>query len=334
MTHDHNHSPKGHDPHDHNHGHDHKGHDHHGQSHGLGHSHVPTNFGRAFALTTALNLGLVVVQVVYGLIADSMALLADAGHNFGDAIGLILAWIAYTLGRVRATERFTYGFRSASILSAFGNAVLLLVATGAIVWEALRRFAEPPEVAGVTVMIVAGAGVVINGLSAWILMAGQKNDLNIRGAYLHLVADAAVSVGVVIGGAIIVATGWNWVDPAVSLVIAVVIVWGTWSLLRESFELSMQAVPKGIVLAEVRTYLEGLPGIAGVHHLHVWAMSTTENALTVHLVFPAGHPGDAVLAQVSAALSHKFRIHHPTIQIEIADGANCAIGSTTHETRP
>jgi cobalt-zinc-cadmium efflux system protein len=318
MTHDHDHSRGDHND-------DHHGHDHHGHAHGLGHSHAPTNFGRAFALTTALNLALVVVQVVYGLIADSMALLADAGHNFGDAIGLILAWIAYTLGRVRATERFTYGFRSASILSAFANAVLLLVATGAIVWEALRRFAEPPAVAGNTVVIVAGIGIVINGLSAWILAAGQKHDLNIRGAFLHLVADAAVSVGVVIGGAVIVATGWNWIDPAVSLVIAAVIVWGTWGLLRESFELSMQAVPKGIVLAEVRTYLEALPGIGGVHHLHVWAMSTTENALTVHLVFPAGHPGDAFLAQVTDALSHKFRIHHPTIQIEIADGAPCAI---------
>jgi len=321
MTHDH----------DHDHDHSHAGHDHAGHSHGLGgHSHVPTNFGRAFALTTALNLGLVAVQVIYGVIADSMALLADAGHNFGDAIGLILAWIAYTLGRVRATERFTYGFRSASILSALGNAILLLVATGAIVWEAVRRFSEPPEVAGVTVMIVAGAGVVINGLSAWILMAGQKHDLNIRGAYLHLVADAAVSVGVVIGGAIIVATGWNWVDPAVSLVIAVVIVWGTWGLLRESFELSMQAVPKGIVLSEVRAYLEGLPGVDSAHHLHVWAMSTTENALTVHLVFPKGHPGDAFLAQICRDLSAKFRIHHPTIQVEMAEGASCAIEQPTH----
>jgi cobalt-zinc-cadmium efflux system protein len=280
---------------------------------------VPTNFGRAFALTTALNLALVVVQVVYGLIADSMALLADAGHNFGDAIGLILAWIAYTLGRVRATERFTYGFRSASILSAFANAILLLVATGAIVWEALRRFSEPPEVAGVTVMIVAGAGIVINGLSAWILMAGQKHDLNIRGAFLHLVADAAVSVGVVIGGAIIVATGWNWIDPAVSLVIAVVIVWGTWSLLRESFELSMQAVPKGIVLADVRAYLESLPGVGSAHHLHVWAMSTTENALTAHLVAPGGHPGDVFLSTLSRDLDQRFKIHHATVQIEVGD---------------
>lgn len=321
MTHDH----------DHDHDHAHEGHGHaHGHGIGHAHAHIPTNFGRAFALTTGLNLALVVVQVVYGLLAGSVALLADAGHNFGDAVGLVLAWIAYSLTRVRASERFTYGFRSASILSAFANAILLLVATGAIVWEALRRIGDPPEVAGTTVMVVAAAGVVINGLSAWILMAGQKNDLNIRGAFLHLVADAAVSVGVVAGGAIIVFTGWNWIDPAVSLVIAVVIVWGTWSLLRESFELSMQAVPKGIALGEVRAYLEALPGIAGVHHLHVWAMSTTETALTVHLVFPAGHPGDAFLAQVCGELSHRFRIHHPTIQVELAQGASCAVGSADH----
>jgi cobalt-zinc-cadmium efflux system protein len=313
MTHEHNHSHQ-----------DHHGHEH---GHSLGHAHVhsPTNFGRAFALTTGLNLALVVVQVAYGLAAGSMALLADAGHNFGDAIGLVLAWVAYTLGRVRSSERFTYGFRSASILAAFANAILLLVATGAITWEAVRRFADPPQVAGTTVMIVAAAGIVINGLSAWILMAGQKDDLNIRGAFLHLVADAAVSVGVVLAGALILATGWNWIDPAVSLVIAVVIVWGTWSLLRESFELSMQAVPKGIVLAEVRTYLEGLPGIADVHHLHVWAMSTTETALTVHLAFAGGHPGDAFLQGVSDDLRRRFNIHHPTIQIEIGEGAACAI---------
>jgi cobalt-zinc-cadmium efflux system protein len=323
MTQDHDHDHSDHD-------HQGRGHHEHGHGHAHAHAHTPTNFGPAFALTTVLNLGLVVVQVVYGLMADSVALLADAGHNFGDAIGLVLAWVAYTLGRVRSSERFTYGFRSASILSAFANAILLLVATGAITWEAVRRFADPPEVAGTTVMIVAAAGIVINGLSAWILMAGQKYDLNIRGAFLHLVADAAVSVGVVIGGAVIVATGWNWVDPAVSLVIAVVIVWGTWSLLRESFELSMQAVPKGIVLAEVRTYLEALPGIAGVHHLHVWAMSTTENALTVHLVFSGGHPGDAFLAQVSEALSHKFRIHHPTMQVEVGDSAACAVETSDH----
>ena len=308
--------------HDHDHGHgDNHGHsDDHGHSHGHSHHHhTPTNFGRAFALTTALNLGLVVVQIGYGLAAHSVALLADAGHNFGDAIGLILAWIAHTLARVRTSDRFTYGFRSASILSAFANAVLLLVATGAIAWEAVRRFSDPPEVAGTTVMIVAAAGIVINGLSAWILMAGQKDDINIRGAFLHLLADAGVSVAVVIGGAAIVMTGWNWIDPAISLAIAVVIVWSTWGLLRESFELSMQAVPKGILLADVRKHLEGLPGITGVHDLHVWAMSTTENALTAHLVAPSGHPGDGFLSTLSRDLDQRFKIHHATVQIEIGD---------------
>jgi len=307
--------------HDHDHSHD----DHHGHGHGHAHSHTPANFGRAFALTTALNLGLVVVQVAYGLAAHSMALLADAGHNFGDAIGLILAWIAYALARVRTSDRFTYGFRSASILSAFANAILLLVATGAIAWEAVRRFSDPPEVAGTTVMIVAAAGIVINGLSAWILMAGQKDDLNIRGAFLHLLADAGVSAAVVVGGAAIVLTGWNWIDPAISLVIAVVIVWGTWSLLRESFELSMQAVPKGIVLAEVRKHLEGLPGIVGVHDLHVWAMSTTEVALTAHLIRPQNPDGDAFLHEACDGLAHRFGIRHATLQVETAADVVCRL---------
>ena len=303
----------------------------HDHSHGHGHHHhVPASFGRAFAFTTALNLGLVVVQVAYGLAADSMALLADAGHNFGDAIGLVLAWVAHTLARVRTSDRFTYGFRSASILSAFANAVMLLVATGAIAWEAVRRFADPPEVAGTTVMIVAAIGIVINALSAWMLMAGQKDDLNIRGAFLHLVADAAVSVGVVIGGAVIVLTGWNWVDPAVSLAIAAVIVWGTWSLLRESFELSMQAVPKGILLGEVRRRLESLPHVTAVHDLHIWAMSTTENALTAHLVMDNGHPGDRFLEELGHDLERRFKIHHATVQIEIGDGNVCVLAPADH----
>jgi cobalt-zinc-cadmium efflux system protein len=312
--HEHSHA----DGHGHGHGHD----DDHGHAH---HHHAPPNFGRAFALTTALNLGLVVVQVAYGLAADSVALLADAGHNFGDAIGLVLAWGAYALARVRTSDRFTYGFRSASILSAFANAVMLLVATGAIAWEAARRFADPPQVAGTTVMIVAAVGIVVNGLSAWMLMAGQKDDLNIRGAFLHLVADAAVSVGVVLGGAVIVFTGWNWIDPAVSLVIAAVIVWGTWSLLRESFELSMQAVPKGIALGEVRRHLESQPHVSAVHDLHVWAMSTSENALTAHLVMDNGHPGDRFLEELGHGLEDRFKIHHATVQIEIGDGNVCVL---------
>jgi cobalt-zinc-cadmium efflux system protein len=302
----------------HDHDHDH-GHHHHG------HSHAPTDFGRAFAIATVLNLALVAVQVVYGLIADSVALLADAGHNFGDAIGLILAWGAHVLVRVKVSDRFTYGFRSASILSALINAVLLLVATGAIALEAFRRLAEPAEVAGGTVMIVAAAGIVINGFSAWLLMAGNKGDLNVRGAFLHLIADAVVSAAVVAAGGIIILTGWSWVDPVTSLLIAVVIVWGTWKLLRESFQLSMAAVPKGIALAEVRGHLESLPHVTAAHDLHVWAMSTTENALTVHLVMDNGHPGDKFLAQLSDQLDHRFKIQHATVQIEIGDGNVCIL---------
>jgi cobalt-zinc-cadmium efflux system protein len=259
------------------------------------------------------------------LAAHSVALLADAGHNFGDAIGLLLAWGAYALAKVGATERFTYGFRSATILSALCNAMLLLVATGAIAWAAILRFAEPAEVASVTVMVVAAAGIAINGFSAWLLMAGQKNDLNIRGAFAHLLADAAVSAGVVVAGGLIYLTDWVWIDPVASLVIAAVIVWGTWGLLRESLQLSMNAVPSGIAPGDIRRHLESLPGVAGVHDLHIWAMSTSENALTAHLVMRGGHPGDAFLLALCRDLHGKFRIHHPTIQIEMGDAGSCEL---------
>jgi cobalt-zinc-cadmium efflux system protein len=276
-------------------------------------------------VATALNLGLVAVQVIYGLAAHSVALLADAGHNFGDAVGLLLAWGAYVLARMRTTERFTYGFRSASKLSALCNAVMLLIATGAIAWAAIERLAEPAEVGSVTVMVVAAAGIVINGLSAWLLMAGQKSDLNIRGAFLHLLADAAVSAGVVIAGGVIYWTGWSWIDPATSLVISAVIVWGSWGLLRESVRMSMDAVPSGISPGEIRRYLETQPGVASVHDLHIWAMSTSENALTAHLVMQDGHPGDAFLNDVCRELNHRYRIHHPTIQIEMGDAEVCEL---------
>jgi cobalt-zinc-cadmium efflux system protein len=298
-------------------------------THGHLHVHAPVNFGSAFACAAALNLGLVAIQVIYGLSANSVALLADAGHNFGDGLGLMLAWGAHALGRSPPTERYTYGYRSASILSALCNAMILLIATGAIVWEAILRFADPGEVAGTTVMIVAAVAIVVNGLSAWLLMAGQKGDLNIRGAFAHLAADAGVSAGVVVAGGAILLTGWTWIDPAVSLLISAVIVWGTWGLLREAVLMSMDAVPSHINPSDVREYLETLAGVASVHDLHIWAMSTTENALTAHLVLPGGHPGDAFLADLCHDLDHRFNIKHPTIQIEVGDAGPCGLEPST-----
>jgi cobalt-zinc-cadmium efflux system protein len=308
------------------------GHDHfhgdgdaHAHSGSHVHSHAPANFGNAFAIATLLNFALVVAQVVYGLSANSIALLADAAHNFGDALSLLLAWGAHVLGRRLPTERFTYGYRSASILSALTNAVMMLITTGAIAWEAIQRFSDPGQVGGLTVIVVAAIGIAVNGVSAWLLMSGRKGDLNIRGAFLHLVADAAVSVAVVVAGAIIFVFGWNWIDPLVSLLVSAVIVWGTWALLRESLQMSMNAVPAEIEPSDVCAYLETLPGVASIHDLHIWAMSTTENALTCHLVMPQGHPGDAFIARASHELEHRFKIKHPTFQIELADAGPCPL---------
>jgi cobalt-zinc-cadmium efflux system protein len=294
------------------------------RGHSHGHSHAPQNFGLAFAAAAGLNIAFVIIQAIYGVLANSMALIADAGHNFGDVIGLLLAWAAYAIARRPATARYTYGYRSATILAALINAILLLVATGAIAWEAVRRFSAPGEVAGVTVMVVAAIGILINAGSALLLSSGRKGDLNIRGAFLHLMADAAVSAGVVITGMAILFTGWTWLDPLASLVISAVIVWSTWALLRESLTLSLGAVPPGIDPDEVRRYLVALPGVASVHHLHIWAISTSETALTCHLVTPGQHPGDDFLSEVTHALHNRFGIDHPTLQIEVGDAGTCA----------
>jgi cobalt-zinc-cadmium efflux system protein len=328
-AHQHDHRHDEHREHDHGE-HRHCEHDHaahgHDHAHDPGHSHVPKDFGFIFAIVTALNVGLVVVQVAFGVMANSVALLADAGHNFGDALALLLAWGAHVMAKASPTRRYTYGYRSASILAALANGVILLVATGAIAWEAIQRFSEADEVAGMTVMIVAALGIGINGISAWLLMAGQAGDLNIRGAFLHLVGDALVSVGVVVAGGLILLTGLHWIDPAASLVISAVIVWSTWGLLRNAVNLSLGAVPHGINPDAVRTYLEGLPGVKCIHDLHIWAMSTTETALTVHLVMPQGQTGtgDAFLRQLSQELHQRFEIDHPTVQIEI-DGDDCKL---------
>lgn len=298
---------------------------------GAGHHHhhhsPPSGSGAAFPLAVGLNVALIAAQVFYALVANSMALLADAAHNTGDVVGLVLAWGALALARRHPTERFTYGFRSASILAALVNACSLLIATGGIAWEAIRRFFEPADVAGGTVMILAAAGVVVNALSAWLLMRGNRADLNVRAAVLHLAADAGVSAAVLLAGGAILLTGMSWIDPAASLLVSAVILWTTWGLLRESARLSMNAVPAEIALADVRAYLQRLPGVTDVHDLHVWAMSTTETALTAHLVMPAGHPGDAFLHDLGHELAHRFGIAHPTIQVEIADAGVCALAA-------
>ena len=307
-----------HDEHD-DHGHDH-GHDHPG-----GHVHVPASFGRAFAIGIGLNTAFVIAEVVYGIFGNSVALLADAGHNLSDVLGLIVAWVASVLVRRAPTVRFTYGLRGSSILAALFNAMFLLVAVGAISWEAIQRFAHPEPVVGATVIIVAALGIVVNGATAWLFAAGSKGDLNLRGAFLHMAADAVVSAGVVVAGVIILMTGWLWLDPVVSLLINVVIVWGTWSLLRASLSMSLAAVPPHIDPVEVRRFLANEPGVLGVHDLHIWSMSTTETALTCHLVMANGHPGDAFIHHLADELDEHFQIGHPTIQLETDPASSCAL---------
>jgi cobalt-zinc-cadmium efflux system protein len=267
-----------------------------------------------------LNTAFIVAEVILGARAHSLALLADAGHNLGDVLGLGLAWVALLLGQRPPTERHTYGLRRASILAALANATLLLVAVGGIAWESLRRLGDPQSVATNVVMAVAGVGVIINGISALLFISGRKEDINIRGAFLHMAADAAVCLGVVAAGWAMARTGWLWLDPAVSLVIGAVIIWGTWSLLRESLHLAMDAVPPGVRLPDVASYLRALPGITAVHDLHIWAMSTTEIALTAHLVKPDAEVDDALLMRINRDLHDRFRIEHTTIQFEREDG--------------
>jgi cobalt-zinc-cadmium efflux system protein len=320
--------------HDHDHNHDHHGHDHdhdhgHGHGHGLGlrgaHVHVPANFGKAFAIGIALNITYVIVEAVYGFLSNSVALLADAGHNLGDVLGLLVAWIASVLVTRAPSARYTYGLRGSSILAALFNAVFLLITVGAISWEAILRLGSPEPVSGVTVMIVAAIGIVINAITAALFASGRKSDLNIRGAFLHMAADALVSAGVVVAGLVILLTGWLWLDPVVSLAINAVIVWGTWGLLRDSVGMSMAAVPPHIDPVEVRGLIERQPDVASLHDLHIWPMSTTEIALTCHLVMPGGHPGDIFIHRLAEELSVKFRINHATVQIEVDQHCACAL---------
>jgi len=308
--HDHEDQPHEHDPREaHQHGHGHHGHDH-----GPG----PGGYGRAFAIGIALNLGFVIAEVGFGLISHSLALVADAGHNLCDVLALGLAWTAAILSRRLPCARYTYGLRRSSVLAALFNAVLLLVVTGGIAWEAARRFAEPTPVGSVTIIWVAAAGILVNTATALLFLAGRKGDLNIRGAFFHMAGDALVAAGVVATGLLILKTGWLWLDPVVSLVISVVLVAGTWHLLRDSLNLSLDGVPAGIDSTAVRRFLATLPGVREAHDLHIWGMSTTESALTAHLVQESDRLDDALLARITTELHDKFGIEHPTLQFEHA----------------
>ena len=302
----------------------------HPHSHAHGHTHAgaarSARLGRAFALGIALNLAFVIAEVIGGLLANSLALVADAMHNLSDVVGLVLAWGASALALRPPSARFTYGFRGSTTLAALANAMLLLVVTGGIAWEALHRVKNPGAVNESVMIWVAVAGIFINGVTAWFFMADRASDLNVRGAYLHMAADAGVSAGVAIAGAGILFTGWLWLDPAVSLLIVATIFVGTWGLLRDSVKLALHAAPASVDPGDVRRYLCGLQGVAEVHDLHIWGMSTTETALTAHLVMPAGHPGDDFFARVVHEIGDRFHIGHVTIQIETGTSAQpCAL---------
>jgi cobalt-zinc-cadmium efflux system protein len=286
---------------------------------GHAHAHLSQNFGAAFAIGTALNLSYVVVQVTFGIAAHSLALVADAAHNFGDVLGLLLAWWASHLSRTPPTVRRTYGLGRSSILAALANAILLLVAVGGITWEAIRRLGNPEEVASKTVVVVAAIGVLINGLTAMLFFSGRKHDLNIKGAFLHMAADAAVSAGVVIAALLIIFTGWQLIDPVASLLINIVIVWGAWALLRDSLAMALDIVPQGVDPLAVREFLAAQPGVTAVHDLHIWALSTTKTALSAHLVKPGAEVNDQMLLCVAEELHHRFGIGHATIQVERGD---------------
>jgi cobalt-zinc-cadmium efflux system protein len=304
-SHDHHHEQA------HDHAHDHGGHGHH-------HHHAPQE-GQSgtFALAVGLNMLIVVVQAVYGFIAHSTALLADAGHNLSDVLGLLLAWGAVWLGKRQPSQRYTFGLGSSSILASLANAALLLFACGAIVLESIQRLLNPAPVAGLDVFIVATLGLIVNGFSAWLFMRGSKEDLNVRGAFLHMAADAAISAAVAVSGLVILFSGWSWIDPLMSLVVVSVIVYGTWGLGRDAMRLAMAAVPPSVDMTRIRQYLSGLPGVDDVHDLHVWALSTTENAMTAHLVMRAGHPGDVFVDGVVETLRADYAMHHATLQVEL-----------------
>jgi cobalt-zinc-cadmium efflux system protein len=313
-------------------GHNHAGHGHGGHSHGGHHHHGPpptARPSRAFAIAVTLNLAFTIAETIAGLASGSLALVADAGHNFSDVLSLLLAWGASVLVERPPSARFTYGMKSSSILAAIANASLLWVALGAILLETIRRFFHPEPVQAGTMIWVATLGIVINAASAWLFARGSKSDLNLRAAFQHLMADAAVSAGVVVAGFGVMAFGASWIDPLTSLLITGVIAWGSWGLMRESVKMGLLAVPEQIDENAVRQFLEARPGVTAVHDLHIWPMSTTETAITAHLTMPTGYPGDGFLHTLATDLEHDFEIGHPTFQIETLSDAPCALHSET-----
>jgi cobalt-zinc-cadmium efflux system protein len=295
-----------------------------GAAHGHAHAHpAPANFGAAFAIGIGLNLAYVLVEFGIGAAIGSLALMADAGHNLSDVLGLAAAWAAAAAGKLKPNSRYTFGFGQASILAALLNAILLMIACGAIGWEAIQRFGETKDVPPLPMMAVAAVGVVINTITALLFFRGRNADINVRGAFLHLAADALVSLGVILAGLAILVTGLHWIDPLTSLVIVAVIIIGTWGLLRDSVRLSMKAAPNTVATEAVRAWLLERSGVTAVHDLHVWSLSTTQAAVSAHLVIPQGHPGDALLAEWVHGLKHDFPIHHVTLQIEIGAGPPC-----------
>lgn len=316
--------PHDHDHHDHEHEeqgahahhHEDEHHDDHHAHHHHSHELPPDGMNLRMAAAVGLNVAFVLIEGGFGFLSNSVALIADAGHNLSDVLGLLCAWGALILSRRRPGAKFTYGLGRSSVLAALANAVLLLLACGAIAFEALARIGSPPPVMGVTVMIVAAIGIVINGLSAWMLHAGSHGDLNRRSAYLHMLADALVSVGVLASGALISVTGFNILDPLVSLIIIAVILVSTWRLLRDSITLSLDGVPSSVNVSDVMSFLAGQRGVTDVHDLHIWALSTTNVALTAHLVVPEKGADESLLQDLTPSLKQRFRIHHATLQIE------------------
>lgn len=301
------------------------------RAHEHAHHHATPDFNRAFLVGVTLNVAFVVIEAAFGLWSNSLALLTDAGHNAGDVLGLLLAWGAAALARKKPSLRRTYGYSRATILASLASGLLLLAAVGAIAWEAVGRLLEPVQPSGLTIIVVAAVGVVINTATALMFLRGKDHDLNIRGAFLHMAADAAVSLGVVLAGILLLWKGWAWVDPVISLVIAGVIFWSTWGLLRDSLNLAVDAVPRDIDPERVRAYLQGLPGVKDQHDLHIWAMSTTDTALTAHLVMSPMPESDHFLNEVGEQLHREFGIDHATIQLERAGvGVPCRQRDCAH----